>query len=101
MEAIKFSLTQVFVDSFLDYDQAAPEKKTPNMDNPVWVSIIFAAQTQQPLPAQATVNQPNPAPVIAEPLTTDQAHRHDQPRNALTQPPHLTAQLRKTSEESD
>ena len=75
-------------------------KKTPNLDSPVRVSISFAAQAQQPLPAQR-VNQPDAAAVTAEPLTIHQAPRAEQPRRILTPPPYLTAHLPDSSEESD
>ena len=71
------------------------------MDSPARVSISFRAQPRQPLPAQETVNQPDPAPVIAKPLTIDQTNRPYQPRRKPTQPPDRTAQLLESSEESD
>ena len=77
----------------LDKDLAAPAKRTPNLDSPVRVSNSFGKQPQQPLPAQETVSQLDPASVIAEPLTIDQAHRPYQPRRKLIPPPYLTAQL--------
>ena len=84
----------------LDNDQGAPEKKIPNLDSPVRVSISFGAQPPQPLPAQI-VNQPDGAAVTAEPASIHQAPRAEQPRRILTPPPYLTAQLPDSSEESD
>ena len=87
--------------SFLGDDQVAPEKKTPNMDSLVQVSISFAAQHQQPLPAKETFKKPYPAPVFSEPLTIEQANRSDQPRKILSPRFYLTSKLPKTSEESE
>ena len=87
--------------SLLESDPTVPDKKTPNFDSPVRVSISFGVQPQQPPAAEETVDQPEVAPEMEEPLTIPQAQRLEQPRRILTPPPYLTAQLPESSEESD
>ena len=86
--------------SFLENDPTVLEKKIPNFDSPVRVSISFGVQPQQP-PAEETVDQSEVATEMEEPLAIPQAPRLEQPRRIRTPPPYLTAQLLESSEESD
>ena len=71
------------------------------MDSPVRVSISLGVQPQQPPPAEETVDQPDTAPEMEEPLTIPHAQRLEQPRRILTPVQYLTAHLPDSSEESD
>ena len=71
------------------------------LGQPVRVSISFGVQPQQPPPAEETVDQPDTAPEMEEPLTIPHAQRLEQPRRILTPPHYLTPQLPDSSEECD
>ena len=71
------------------------------LGQPVRVSISFGVQPQQPPPAEETVDQPDTAPEMEEPVTIPHAQRLEQPRRIITPPQYLTAQSPDSSEESD
>ena len=71
------------------------------LGQPVRVSISFGVQHQEPPPAEETVDQPDTAPELEEPLTIPHAQKLEQPRRILTPPQYVTAQLPDSSEESD
>ena len=99
IKANRISMTTVFL---LFWKMTEPYlKKTPNLDSPVRVSISFGVQPQQPLPAEETVDQPDAAPEMEEPLTIPQAQKLEQPRRRHTPPQYITAQIPDSAEESD
>ena len=83
----------------MENNRAVPEKKNPQFGHPFQSFISFGVQPQAAA-AEETVNQPDPAPLMEDPLTVHPAQRSAQPRK-LTPPPYLTAQLHESSEESD
>ena len=62
--------------------------------------MSFGVKPKQPLPAQETVNQPDPVPVVAQLLPAHQAQRPKQPRRILTPPPYLSTNIPESLKES-